>query len=57
VGVDFRWAIGADLPEVGIADPRCMSTQLTWPEKADISIHSGGSPHTFFKRYIDYHSI
>jgi hypothetical protein len=43
-GSGLRWAIGANLPEVGIADPRCMSTQLTWTEKVDISTHSGESP-------------
>jgi hypothetical protein len=45
----------------GIADPRCMSTQLTWTEKSTfplivVEVHVNVY-HTIFKHYIDYRSI
>jgi hypothetical protein len=43
VGVDLRWAVGADLHKMDSGDPQCMSNPLTYNcwIKVDIYTHSG----------------
>jgi hypothetical protein len=54
VGVDLRWAIGADSLEVDSAKPLLMPTLLYWGEKVNIYTHIDGHPRQ--KHVVSLHS-